>query len=326
MSSPLPVAVLFPGQGAQHPRMAAGLYRYCDVFTETMDEAFELLGDDGASLRKQWLAAEPSPCFDDVTVAQPLLYAVGYALAREVLSWGIEPAALLGHSVGETVAATVARVFEFADGMRLMQTRMREFASGPAGGMLAVAASAAEVKPFLGELAFIAAVNAPRQILLSGLTEPLAQVAKALRDQGLVCIKVRAEQPFHSPQVEFASISSGRGWTDAVLKPPEFPLYSAYTKHRVTAEQARDHTFWIAQPAQTVFFAATLNKLLADDYLLVEAGPSAGLSTLARRHPAVLSGRSVVVPLLPDRLRGDEQDRQAVCEAAERIHLMRCGV
>jgi acyl transferase domain-containing protein len=326
MGSPLPVAVLFPGQGAQHPRMAAGLYRHCDVFTDTMDEAFELLGDNGESLREQWLTAEPSPCFDDVTVAQPLLYAVGCALGREILSWGVEPAALLGHSVGELVAATVAGVVRFTDGMRLIRARMREFASVPAGGMLAVAASAEEVQPFLGDLVSIAAVNAPRQLLLAGRTEPLGETERTLNAHGLVCVAVRAKQPFHSPEVEPASTSSGRLWTDAVLEPPNFPLYSAYTQGRLTAEQACDHAFWVAQPAQTVFFASTLDTLLADgDQLLVEAGPSAGLSTLVRRHPAVLSGRSAVVPLLPERLRGDEWDRRTAREAADRIHLQPTG-
>jgi acyl transferase domain-containing protein len=326
MSSPLPVALLFPGQGAQHPRMAAGLYGHREVFTETMDEAFDLLDEYGESLREQWLAVDPATDFDDVTVAQPLLYSVGYALGREVLSWGVEPAGLLGHSVGEMVAATVAGVFEFADGMRLMQARMREFVSAPAGGMLAVAASAAEVEPVLDGHVHIAAVNAPRQLLLSGLSDPLADAAEMLRGKGLICIEVRAKQPFHSPAVEQASASSGRLWTDTVLKPPRFPVYSAYTEEKITVEQACNHKFWTMQPAETVFFSSTLDRMLADsDFALVEAGPGAGLSTLARRHPSVLAGRSAVIPMLPDRPRGDEHDRRAVSAAAERIHLLRTG-
>jgi acyl transferase domain-containing protein len=207
-----------------------------------------------------------------------------------------------------------------------MRARMREFVSAPAGGMLAVAASAAEVEPVLDGQVHIAAVNAPRQLLLSGLAEPLSEATKVLRGKGLVCIKVRAKQPFHSPAVERASESSGRLWTDVSLKPPKFPLYSAYTEDKVTAKQACDPMFWVIQPARTVFFSSTLDQVLADgDRALVEAGPSVGLSTLARRHPSVIAGRSAVVPMLPERLSGDEPDRHAVRVAAERIHLLRTG-
>src|SRR5437764_1349770 len=99
------VALLFPGQGSQHPRMAAGLYGHDDVFTSVMDEAFELLGEAGPAVRADWLAGGRPELYDDVTRAQPLLYAVNYALGRVVLDWGVEPAAMLGHSVGEMVAA-----------------------------------------------------------------------------------------------------------------------------------------------------------------------------------------------------------------------------
>ncbi len=326
MRSPLPVALLFPGQGAQHPRMAAGLYGHRAVFSQTMDDAFGLLDEYGESLREQWLAASPATDFDDVTVAQPLLYSVGYALGREVLSWGIRPSALLGHSVGEMVAATVAGVFSFADGMRLMLARMREFTTADPGGMLAVAASAAEVEPVLDGEVHIAAVNAPRQLLLSGLSRPLTEAGDILRGRGMVCAEVKAKQAFHSPAVAEAALRSGKSWTDTNLQPPEFPLYSAYTEERVSATQACDPMFWITQPARTVFFSSTLDRMLADgDRALVEAGPSAGLSTLARRHPSVLAGRSQVIPMLPDRPRGDEQDRHAARLAAERLRLLCTG-
>jgi len=120
-SSERPVALLFPGQGAQYARMAAGLYGHSDVFTGVMDDAFRLLGTQGESIRSDWLHSESPETVDDVTRAQPLLYAVDYALGRLVMSWGIEPAAMLGHSVGEMAAATLAGVFDFEAGMGLMR-------------------------------------------------------------------------------------------------------------------------------------------------------------------------------------------------------------
>ncbi|TDD76617.1 acyltransferase domain-containing protein [Actinomadura rubrisoli] len=317
---PLPIALLIPGQGAQHPRMAAALYGRVETFTRTMDEAFELMGPQGEAVRAEWLAERPSSSFDDVTVAQPLLYAVGYALARTLTGWCGRPDALLGHSAGELVAATVAGVFGFADGMRLMTTRMPDLAATEPGGMLAVAAPADELAPLLGGDVHLAAVNGPRQVLLSGAAEPLARAAAALEEAGVTCKRVPAHQAFHSPLMAAASERAGEKWTGVALAPPRIPLYSAYDVGPLDPGRACDRSFWIGQPARTVHFAAALDRLLSDgDYLLVETGPGQGLTMLARRHPAVLAGRSQVIGLMPDRRRGDDSERDAVRRASGRV-------
>lgn len=312
-----PVVLMFAGQGAQHPRMAAGLHGHDATFTAWMDEAFRLLGPDGARLRRQWLAPGPTPGYDDVTVAQPLLYAVGHALGRMLLEQGVRPTALFGHSVGELVAATLAGVLTFADGMRLMRERMTLFADTPPGGMLAVAASVDEVADLLGPAVHLAAVNASRQLLLAGERAPLDDAARILTDRGLVCRDVLARQAFHSPVVEDAVRASLPAWRGVPLAPPRLPLYSAYTRGPLTPDQARDPEFWARQPAETVHFAPTLTTVL-DEHpgcLLVEAGPGNSLSALARRRRAVAQERCAVVPLLPDRCRGDEADVRSVEEA-----------
>ncbi|WP_432117690.1 acyltransferase domain-containing protein [Streptomyces sp. bgisy032] len=309
-----PVVLMFAGQGAQHPRMAAGLYGREETFTSWMDEAFRLLGPDGARLRKHWLVPEPPPVYDDVTVAQPLLYAVGHALGRLLLDRGVRPAALFGHSVGELVAATLAGVLGFADGMRLMRDRMALFADTPPGGMLAVAASVDEVKDVLGTRVHLAAVNAARQLLLAGERAALDETARLLGARGLVCRDVLARQAFHSPVVAEAVQASLPVWRDVPLAAPRRPLYSAYTGGPLDPERARDPEFWARQPAETVHFAPTLRAVLDDrpGCLLVEAGPGNSLSALARRQRAVTTGGGTVVPLLPDRCRGDDADIRSV--------------
>lgn len=319
-SSRRPVALLFPGQGAQHARMAAGLYGQLDVFTGVMDDAFRLLGTQGESIRTDWLHSDSPEIVDDVTRAQPLLYAIDYALARLVMSWGIEPAAMLGHSVGEMAAATLAGVFDFDAGMGLMADRMALFADTPAGGMLAVAASAAELAPYLSDDVAVAAVNASRQTLLAGLQEPLADAERKLRADGIVCKAVRARQAFHSPAVAAAAANSVAGWRAIALAPPSRTVYSSYLGGVLSAQAAQDPVFWARQPIETVLFGPTLDRLLDDgDYLLVEAGPGQGLSALARRHPAVLSGRSDVVAMLPAQPGDADDDGRAVQAANERI-------
>ena len=318
------VALLFPGQGAQHPRMAAGLYGRLDVFTDAMDEAFRQLGPEGARLRAEWLAPEPSPLYDDVTVAQPLLYAVGLALGRLVLSWGAEPVALLGHSVGELVAATLAGVLAAEDGFRLMRQRVHQFAGTPAGGMLAVAAPLAEVGDVLGDGVYLAAVNAHRQLLLAGRREDLDRAARVLLERGLVCRDARARQAFHSPVVDDAVTASLPDWQATPLHPPRLPVYSAYTQGPLTGRTACDPVFWARQAAEPVQFAPTLDRLLSDHAcLLVEAGPGNSLSMLARRHRAVVRGASRVLPLLPDRPRGDDADLASALAVRERVRGLR---
>jgi acyl transferase domain-containing protein len=313
----LPVALLLPGQGAQQPRMAAGLYGHDDVFTDAMDEAFRLLGPHGTRVRTQWLADSPPPGYHDVTVAQPLLYAVNHALGRMVLDWGVRPVALLGHSVGELVAATLAGVLSFADGVRLMRDRVELFARTPPGGMLAVAASVAEVEGLLGSGGVhLAAVNAPRQLLLAGETRCLERAARILEHGGVVCRPALARQAFHSPVVEPAVAASRPSWRATPLYPPALPVYSAYTDGVLDARTARDPDFWAEQPAATVHFAPALDRLLAEHRcLLLEVGPGASLSALARRHPGVVRGGSRVASLLPDRRTTDAADRDCVAAA-----------
>lgn len=300
--------------------MAAGLYGQETTFTAVMDEAFELLGADGRALRRIWLAPEPAADFDDVTVAQPLLYSIDVALGQMVLDWGVTPVALLGHSIGELAAATLAGVLDFADGIRMVRTRMRQFARTPAGGMLAVAASVAQVQDLLSARVHLAAVNATRQVVLSGERDVLQQVAMVLASRGTATRDAGARQAFHSPLVQSAVDASIPDWLAVSLNRPRLPVYSAYTQCLLTDEQALDHRFWARQPAETVYYAGALGRLLADhDCLLVEAGPGASLSTPARRHPAVTAGRSRVVSLLPDRRRDDDADRSSVAAVRKQI-------
>lgn len=316
-----PVALLLPGQGAQQPCMAAGLYGHEPSFTAAMDTVFELLGARGRRLRRAWLAGpdDADPMFDDVVVAQPLLYAVDHALGRMLLDWGLRPGALLGHSVGEMAAGTLAGVFRLEDGVRLMVDRVEAFADSPPGGMLAVAAAPSDVQDLLGDGVVVGAVNDPRQIMLAGPARPLAAAAAALRERGTTCRPVLARQGFHSPMLAAAAEGSVPAWRAAGLRAPTGPLWSAYRPGPLPAATARDPRFWARQPAAPVRYGPALDMLLdAGDWLLVEAGPGQSLSTLARRHPRVRIGASAVVPLLPLRP-GLTADLEAVRAAAARL-------
>jgi acyl transferase domain-containing protein len=316
-----PVALMFPGQGSQHHAMALGLYRGDRAFAALVDEVLGLFGRLGDEVWADWLAAEPAVDLDDVRRAQPLLFAVDHALGRWVIDhWGVRPAALIGHSVGEFAAATVAGVFELRDAVALMADRIARIAVAPPGGMLAVRGSAGELTSFLRGDVVVAAVNGPRQTMLAGSSEPLADVARDVAAAGLLCKHVRATSAFHSPALAAASSASVAAYAGRTIRPPGIAVYSAYSRARLTAKSVADVEFWAGQPAAPVYFGPTLDRLLGEGpFLLVEAGPSQGLLALAKAHGAVTSRTSDVTALLPARRRGDDDDRRAALGAAARL-------
>lgn len=318
-SGPRPVALLFAGQGAQHPGMGRHLYGAEPVFTAAMEEVFGLLGPRAERLRADFLAGCEDG-LDEAEQAQPLLFALGYATARLVRSWGVRPAALLGHSVGEAVAAVVAGVMSLSDAVRLLITRTEAAARTPPGGMLAVAASPDTLAPLLPEGVVVGAVNGPRQTLLAGADEPLAEAESRLRAQGVLCRRARARQGFHSPLMDPVVASTLPDVARTTLRPPAVRLYSACTGHPLGSAEAVDPGFWARQIAEPVLFGPALNRLLANgDFLLVDAGPGESLLSLARRHPAITSGRSDVVAVLPPARTAADLVRGALPTAVRRI-------
>lgn len=297
------VVFAFPGQGAQHARMAAGLYGTQRVFTETVDVCLDGFLQHGADLYPVWLAANPGAALDQTVNAQPLLFAIEYALARQWIDWGIQPAALLGHSVGELVAATVAGVLDLDDALRLLALRGRVMQRRAPGGMLVVAAAADRMRSLLpdGSPVVVAAVNAADQTVLAGPSADLAAVAQALAAAGIASKRLRTSQAFHSPAMRPAVGEFQAGFAGVRLRPPGIPVYSAATGKLLTDDQATDPAFWARQLVDPVLFADALHAATedADRRILLEVGPGRALTGLARRHPAVRSGRWRALACLP---------------------------
>jgi acyl transferase domain-containing protein len=286
--------------------MGAELYGAEPVFTATMDEFFAACGEAGRQLRESWLSPRPGPMFDDCSRAQPLLFAVGCALAKAVIGRGVRVDSLLGHSVGELAAAAVAGVFTVADGARIMLARSAAMARTVPGGMLAVAAGADELDGHLVPGVVVGAVNTPRQTVLSGPLRLLAGVADALSRRGFACHFVRSRQGFHSPICAGAAEEFASAFTGLPLRPPAMAIYSTHTGAPVTDEQATSGRFWAVQLASPVRFWDAADTLLSTGrHILFEAGPGGSCGALLRRHPDVRSRRSTVLALLPSLPRED---------------------
>ncbi|QDY75230.1 acyltransferase domain-containing protein [Streptomyces qinzhouensis] len=313
---PRPVALLLPGQGSQHHRMASGLYREEPVFRAAVDHILELWGAEGEAIRADWLDTGTGPGpripLDDGRRSQPLLFTIDHALGRLLMSWGITPAEVLGHSAGEIAAATLAGVFTTAEAVTLIRDRVRAAARVPAGGMLTVAASPGELGPYLSGQVTVAAVNAPRRTMLAGPHPELAATAARLTHAGLMWRPVPATSPFHSPAMEPAATTTEKSF-HAHPGPARIPVRSGYTSRLLTPEETHSPRFWARQMTDTVHFGPALTELLnSGDRFLIECGPGRVLASLATRQPTVHTGNSTVMSLLP----GDRPDHTAVLETA----------
>jgi [acyl-carrier-protein] S-malonyltransferase len=280
--------------------MGTALYGADPVFTSTMDDFFASAGPEADEIRSDWLGLTSLVHIDDVRRAQPLLFAVDFALAKMVESWGVKPAALLGHSAGELVAATLAGVFSYKDAVASQMERVRQAVEIPPGGMLAVAATEEQLRPYLIGKVAIAAVNAARQVMLAGPEDELSQVEKALRADDLIVAVVPATSPFHCPAMAPAAVKAEKQLSGITLNPPGLTVYSGYTGEVMTEKDSVRPEFWAWQVVDTVYFGPALDRMLSQgEFLLVEVGPGQTLTSFARRHRTIRSKASEVIPTLP---------------------------
>ncbi|HEX6968354.1 MAG TPA: SDR family NAD(P)-dependent oxidoreductase [Micromonosporaceae bacterium] len=313
---PRDVVFLFPGQGAQHAGMAFDLYRHEPTFAAVLDEVFDLFAALGTPVADAWRSADADSELLDTVIAQPLLFAVEYALARMWQSWGVTPACLLGHSIGELTAAAVAGVFELPDAVTLVAARARAMARMPAGAMLAVAAPADEIVPLLPEQLTLAVDNGPRQCVVAGTVEDIETFERYQRELGQSVRRVPTSHAFHCTAMAPAAAEFEQVLRTVAARPPKLPILSAATGRAMTAEQAVDPEFWAAQLVQPVRFGAALEGLLAAaPRVVLEVGPSRTLTALVRSHPAGRDDRHLVLATLPARRSDPPADRRSARQA-----------
>ena len=319
-SDRLPVALLLPGQGSQYQGMGTGLYGQEKVFTEAVDEIFDLLGPDAAPVRADWLSDEPVLPIHEVGRAQVMLFVIDWAISRQLISWGVEPAAVLGHSAGELVAATLAGVFTLPDAVTLMWQRVARWADAPPGGMLAVAGRPDQIEPMLEGGVVVAIVNTPSQVIVAGPRDGLRRSRGNLESEGFTCRTVPATTGFHSPMLAEAVESMIPLVERAEVHPPRLAFWSGFTAGRPTAAELADPLLWAGHAVEPVLFWPALSGMLAEgDFRLVEAGPGRVLSTAARRHRSVAFGASTSQASMPARFQGQDAERAALEALAEAL-------
>jgi amino acid adenylation domain-containing protein len=305
------VAFLFPGQGAQHAGMGWGLYRTEPVFRRELDRCAELLRPVlGLDLRRllfapgvesaggEHAAAEAERQLGETRFAQPALFAVEHSLARLWMSWGVAPEAMLGHSIGEYVAACLAGVMTLPDALALVAARGRLMQEMPAGSMLAVELPAGEISSRLPADLALAAVNGPADCVVSGPAEAVAALARTLADEGVGHRPLHTSHAFHSAMMEPILAPFAAEVARFSLRAPQRPWISSVTGTWVTAEQAVDPAYWSRQLRATVRFGDGVATLLGSpERVLLEVGPGNALSGLVLRGTAgsaAIAGSAVI--------------------------------
>ncbi len=296
-----PIVFMFSGQGSQYVNMGRDLYETEPLFRGELDGCFDilksLLGYDlkpalyppsNQEGEEPGAAVPGIPDINQTAVTQPVIFSFQYALARLLMSWGIRPHAMIGHSIGEYTAACLAGVFSLKDALKVVAERGRLMQALPAGSMLSVPYSCEEVRLMLDrhpELS-LAADNSASLCVVAGPGDAVETFAAQLEKQDKAVTRLRTSHAFHSAMMDPMLAPFEEVLKTVTLHPPQMPYVSNAGGEWITREQACDPGYWVRHVRNTVRFSPGLTRLLEDPKaLLVEVGPGRTLSAFVNMHP-----------------------------------------
>ncbi|MGC4969132.1 condensation domain-containing protein [Streptomyces globisporus] len=301
-TDPPRVAFLFPGQGAQQPHMLAGLYENEDVFRREVDRCAEhAVGRLGVDLREviypsAAMGEQERARLGETWLTQPALFTVSLAMARVWLAWGVKPDVMLGHSLGEYVAATLAGTFRVEDALDLVIDRARAMNGLPSGAMLAVSLDEASLEPLLGDCS-LAAVNDPRQCVASGPHEAIEALERRLTAMRVDHRRLRTSHAFHSSMLDEVARAFEARVARVERNAPSIPVVSCLTGRVLDPAEICEPAYWARQMRGTVRFADAVRTVSQEGrHLFLEVGPGRTLTPMVRRtgvdpQRALASGR-----------------------------------
>jgi acyl transferase domain-containing protein len=303
-----PVVWMFTGQGAQYVNMGLELYLKEPAYRQQVDLCCEiLLPHLGFDLRTLlYPSAKDSNAINEANerlkrteLTQPALFVVEYALAKLWMEWGIRPEAMIGHSIGEFVAACLSDVMSLEDALEVVALRGRLMQRMAEGAMLAVAMSAEELQSLLGEGLSLAVVNAPARCVVAGSEESIDRLERQLAERGSMSRRLHTSHAFHSEMMTPAAGEFISQLRRIKLKRPQIPFISNVTGKWITAEEATDAEYWGRHLRETVQFAKGLATLLEEpERVFVEVGPGQTLKSLVRLQTGYTKER-VALSTLP---------------------------
>ena len=332
-----PVAFMFPGQGTQRVGMGRELYTSEPIFRRALDDCAEAFAayTDG-DLR---LVLYPAPGAEEAaasrlertSVTQAALFATEYALARLWMSWGVRPQALIGHSIGEYVAAAISGVLDFDDAVALVAERGRLMEASPHGVMTAVHVPEHELRGLLadGDGVWLAAVNGPALCVVSGEPERVSALEERLDAAGLPHQRLQTASAFHSGLMDGVMAPLTLAARRVRIGKPAIPYISNVTGTWISESDLADRQYWARQVREPVRFAAGVDALLAfGARVFLEVGPGQVLSTMVRHGLAATGAEAAAasdaVPSLPYTPR-DAAEMEQIASAVARLWLNGAG-
>ena len=329
-NSPQPsVVFMFPGQGSQYVGMSQPLYENEPVFRRWLDRCCDLLqGNLGLDLRSV-LFPDSKGCqqaelrLQQTDVSLCAIFAVNYSLAQLWMAWGVRPAAMIGHSIGEYVAAAVADVMTLEDALRLVALRGALIESLPSGKMLAVAMPVEQLQPLLNAELDLAAINGPEMCIVSGHAEPIGRLKSALEAEGIDCRDVRSRHAGHCAIMDPIRQPLVEAFQQVSLKPPQIPYLSNVTGTWIREDQATDPAYWGSHIRQTVKFSQGVGEILENrDSTLLEVGAGNSLSRMVKLQ-LIGQGHRRILGSLPHPKDAETGDQTTLTALAQ---LWLCGV
>ncbi|MCK5147660.1 SDR family NAD(P)-dependent oxidoreductase [bacterium] len=303
-------AFLFPGQGAQYPGMGKDLYEHEPVYRDIVDRCANILTPLIHEDIRNLLNADPHDESAAIklkltTFAQPAIFIVSYAMAKLWMHWGIKPAVLLGHSIGEYVAACVAGVFSMEEAVRLVAQRGKLMQSLPTGVMLAVTLSEEELISRMDTSFDLAAINAPSLTVVSGQEDFVAGFQEKLELEGVSSKYLHTSHAFHSRMMDSILEEFQKEIKKISFKAPAIPIISTVKGRLVTAKEITNARYWVDNVRMPVRFSEAVQKLKTDSQVILEVGPGRTLASLTRMHREQFSG----IPVLSSLPGANESDK-----------------
>jgi len=294
-----PIVFLFPGLGAQYIEMGRELYRTQPLFRQEMDRCFNILETTAGNQLKEILyprnetigASSPpqtqTPEIKRIEISQPALFAFQYSLARLLITWGIQPAAVMGYSFGEYAAACISGILSLEDALKSVTIRGELLGQTAQGAMMSVPLPEKELQPRLAhrqDILSTAVINGP-SCIVSGTPEAVRSLQKELKNEKILCMHLDTHYALHSPLMEPVLTEFARQIKAVNLYPPKIPFISGETGDWLNSTQAANPQYWVRQMREAVRFADGIKRLQSQlSPIFLEIGPGADLGPIVKNQ------------------------------------------
>ncbi len=284
------IVFMFSGQGSQYFKMAEDLYLQEPEFKSLMDEGFQILNEiinvDFAEIIGYKTSKENNEnLINETRFTQPLLFLVEYALTQLLMKWGLTPKFMIGHSLGEYVAACISGVFSLSDALAIIVKRAELMGQVEEGDMLGIAATMEQLKPLLNERISVAAINANNRVVVSGTKNNIAEFAEQLKEEKLPFTKLKTSHAFHSEMMDGILEAFAAELDKVSFSEPRLPYVSNLTGVEILPTEAMSPSYWVKHLRQTVNFSKGVEFLLEKkDVAFVEVGPGKNLLNFCKTN------------------------------------------